>query len=193
MLEGAQALRTQTRLYRESNQSLAWRSGSHLETSRVRVRRCPRYRNARRRQQSAGPRSGRCWGAARGGDDAGLTAMIRSSVSSMSSPKLATTRSTPAAGLEIRPVRCRDRRAFFGVVFVRVFGTDILRPFAERAPIGYGCRPWHCEDAIIVNGYKTSRHHAAAPSPVPPWADDLKNPVSVVEDTTTRTDVTPAD
>jgi len=31
------------------------------------------------------------------------------------------------------------------------------------------------------------------PSPVPPWADVLKNPVSVAEDITARTDVTPAD
>src|SRR5205807_749392 len=48
----------------------------------------------------------------------------------------------PPCGLsEIRLFSSRNRSVFFGTVFVRVFGTDIFRPVAEHAPIGFGREP----------------------------------------------------
>jgi hypothetical protein len=55
---------------------------------------------------------------------------------------------------EVRLVRSRNLRVLFGVVFMRVFGADRFGPFAQRAqwaPISYGCRPGHREDAVILD------------------------------------------
>jgi hypothetical protein len=52
---------------------------------------------------------------------------------------------------EIRFVRSGDGDIFFGIVFMRVFGTDIFRPVAEDAPIGFSSGPSCREDAFVLD------------------------------------------
>src|SRR5215468_628921 len=53
---------------------------------------------------------------------------------------------------EIRLVRTRDFGVLSGVVFMRVFGADNLLPLCyERAPIRFGRRPGHRENAFILD------------------------------------------
>src|ERR1700674_2826962 len=58
---------------------------------------------------------------------------------------------TPRRHSEIRLVGGRDRRILSVIVFTPVFGADPFRPFAQGAPIGYGRRPGHVEDAFILD------------------------------------------
>src|SRR5215813_8414552 len=53
---------------------------------------------------------------------------------------------------EIRLVRTRDFGVLSGVVFMRVFGADNLLPLSyQRAPIRFGRRPRHRENAFILD------------------------------------------
>ena len=52
---------------------------------------------------------------------------------------------------EIRLIGGGDGSVFFGAVFMRVFCTDLFRPFAEGAPIGFGCGPSCCEDVFVLD------------------------------------------
>ena len=53
---------------------------------------------------------------------------------------------------EIRLVRTRDFGVLSGVVFMRVFGADNLLPLCyQRAPIRFGRRPGHRENAFILD------------------------------------------
>src|SRR4051794_37096336 len=52
---------------------------------------------------------------------------------------------------EIRLVSRWNCGIFFGAVFTRVFGTDVLGPVAEYAPIGFGCGPGGCEDTFVLD------------------------------------------
>src|SRR5712671_1760778 len=52
---------------------------------------------------------------------------------------------------EIRLVSSWNCGIFFGAVFMRIFGADVLGPVAEYAPIGFGCGPSGCEDAFVLD------------------------------------------
>jgi hypothetical protein len=52
---------------------------------------------------------------------------------------------------EIRLVGRRDGGVFFGAVFMRVLATDVLRPAAEDASIGFGRGPNSGENAFVLD------------------------------------------
>ena len=52
---------------------------------------------------------------------------------------------------KIRLIRRRYRGLLSREVAVWVFGADHFRPIAERALIDDPCRPWHREDAGVLN------------------------------------------
>jgi hypothetical protein len=52
---------------------------------------------------------------------------------------------------EIRLVSSWDRSVFFGTVFMRVFCTDLFRPFTKDAPICFGRGPRCCEDSFVFD------------------------------------------
>src|SRR5439155_25299832 len=62
---------------------------------------------------------------------------------------------------EIGPIRLRDRRFLFCVIFMPVFGADQFRPWAHAGPISDGRRPRHREDALILDGKMQLQHLAA--------------------------------
>jgi hypothetical protein len=63
---------------------------------------------------------------------------------------------TTATGLKsgsskILSVRLRDEPFVCAVDFMRVFDTDLFRHYDNAAPISYGRRPGHGENAVILD------------------------------------------
>jgi hypothetical protein len=52
---------------------------------------------------------------------------------------------------EILFVRPRDNPLVCEIDFILVFGTDLFRYHDNAAPISYGCRPGHGENAVILD------------------------------------------